>query len=186
MAKAKEAAPAKVTTTSLIGDFEALEALLYESGGEVTPEIEEWMAEYDLAEQEKVDAYGFYLKDLATQAEGLNKLEGELRTKRQTLTNRAEWLKGRMLTYLAARGKPEVKGKVWSLKRVGAGGKRALTIIAPIEDLPEEYINVVTEKVIDKDALRAACEAAPDGVLLAEFEGVLAKLEPQGHYLKVG
>lgn len=164
-------------------NFQALEALMEESAGEVTPDIEAWFAEYDLALSEKVDGYALYIRSLEEQAEGIKRMEAQLAAKRKTLTNRAELMMSRVENFLIVSGRTEVRGGIYKFAFQKNGGAEKLEVLVPPETLPEGFKKVTY--AADQDAIRqhlAACA----GRDLKDGEGrVIAMLMERGRSLRL-
>lgn len=171
-------APAKMSLYDIGENLAALDALLEESQGELTPEIEAWMREYGLAEKEKVDRYGAYAKELDATTKALKEEEERLAARRKATLNKIERLKFLADGYLVQRGITKVEGKLFTIARQKNGGKPALTLLVQPEALPDAYRVTVTTVNPDKEKLRAAVEAGEPGI------ETLARLEEPGYSVR--
>ncbi len=137
--------------------FDALEQLLEEAGGEWSPEAEAWIAEYGLAEREKVDGYAFYLKGLEQRAAAAKALADELAAKSKTLLNRKAALLARIEGYMTDRGVDRVEGSIYKFQYEKHGGK--LPLVLTVDD-PAQYPSecCTTQVVLDKDTVRTWAE----------------------------
>ena len=87
---------------------------LEESGGEVTPEIEQKLAFFNFVEAEKVDAYGAMVKGFEARAKALKEQALEMELKAKRLESRAGWLTGRLRDFAEQRGLVAVKGRIFT------------------------------------------------------------------------
>jgi hypothetical protein len=166
----------KLTLDQIAANFQAIDSLLAESGGEATPEIEAWFTEYDLAEQQKVDGYVFYIRALEGECKAIKALEDELAGKRKTVANRIEYLKRRVADYLTVMGKDEVRGDIYRFKFQNNGGEAPVEVLVQPEDLPAPLTNVkVTPNL---DAIR-------QGLLSGSIQPTVARFGPRGRHLRI-
>jgi hypothetical protein len=125
--------------------WETIDGLLAESGGEITPEVEERLATIELAERDKVDAYVFKIRALQGDEASLKKLEEEIAAKRGARKRLREHLMARVDLYMKQREVTELQGNHYRFKYCKNGGKPPVEILAPLEDLPEEWKSVTVE-----------------------------------------
>lgn len=159
----------------------ALESLLFESGGEITPEIKAWMQENVDNLGQKVDAYGALLMQWKIEAAGLKGEEERLAKKRKTVEASADRLKDWLAVCMKRIDKDKLKGKLFSVTRQLAA-KRAMTLVADLSTIPAQYVKTTEpSKYIDKLEVAKALEALPasDGPIeLTDGKGhVVARLE---------
>lgn len=166
------------TLYEIIDEFQALDALLEESGGEVTPEIEAWQAEYGALLEQKTDAIAGYLRSLEA-TEKAHKAEKDRHGEReQVAKNKQKRLKAMVQLQMERSGRDEFKGRLFSLKLQKNGGAAPITyLVADPEKYPADC-RVVTP-TIDKDAVRAKLEAGDP-----ELDG-LAAFAPAGYHVRV-
>ena len=147
-----------------IGDeFAQIHALLHETGGELTPEIEghvtAWLESLADEEAAKMDGYAAYIKFLDMEAVAA-KAEAEQWAKRaQVRTNAAKRLKDRVRDHLTATGRTKVtsaKGVVISVQANGGKPPLEVDTVDPAT-VPDHLCRVV--RSLDGDAVRAAIEA---------------------------
>lgn len=124
------------TLTEIAHEWREIEALLDESAGVVTPEIEARMAAFNLAEADKVDGYIHTIQDLRDRAEIARRQAAELTARAKTFDGRAEWLEQRLADYMAAQGVRELRGQVRRAKWVKNGGKAPVELLVEADDLP--------------------------------------------------
>lgn len=97
-------------------DEVALMALVQEAEGELTPQLEEWLAEVEKNIATKADHYRFVLDRLEANAEALDKRAKELRAAAVALHNVQESIKGRIKQAMTTMGTNEVKGESFRFK----------------------------------------------------------------------
>jgi hypothetical protein len=147
-----------VTLQQIGEEFADLDRLLEESGGELTPAIEERLAQVSLAEREKVDAYIGYVKSLEADAQAAKSLADELLAKAKTKMARAEFLKGRVEGYMILQGRDELAGTIWKFAFQKNGGKAPVVLGSENpDDFPDLCVRTV--RSIDREAVRTLLEA---------------------------
>lgn len=165
-------------------DFLALEALLLEAGGEVTPEIEAWMAENDTNLEAKVDGYASLIEEWSADAAKWKAEEVRVATHRKTLENAAARLKARLVGELVAMDRLKVE-----TPRFKVAVQRAASTVEVLVDasvLPPQFRREIPATIeADKTALRAALKLADDQSELTVDGLTLARLNPGSPYLMV-
>ena len=137
--------------------FDALERLLVESGGEVTPEVEAWLAEYGDLEADKLDGYAMFIRSLEHEAEGYKNVAAEFAAKRSARENAIKRLKDRLKQYMELRGTTQIKGKMYTAALNKNGGKPPVIVEVAPEQLPADFVKVTVEP--NNEAIRAALVA---------------------------
>lgn len=186
-----------MTLQQLAGEFEALDALLDESGGEITEAneaaIDAFLKEMEANVAEKADSYCEYLAWLKARVAVLKEREENIKKDRNANENKMERLRERLKEFGVSNGlltcSTEIEGtkkkepgkKIetksgWVISVQKSGGKRALTVDETFPDVPEEYL-IYKAPEIDREKVRAALVA---GVVLP-----FAKLEEQGTTLVI-
>jgi hypothetical protein len=130
--------------------FDALERLLVESGGEVTPEVEAWLAEYGDLEADKLDGYAMFIRSLEHEAEGFKNIASEFAAKRTARENAAKRLKERLKQYMELRGTAQIKGKMYTAALNKNGGKAPIIVDVAPEQLPEQLQRVTVSADVEK------------------------------------
>lgn len=133
-------------------DWDAIDSLLAESGGEVTPEVEAEIARISLNERDKVDSYVFKIKALRGDEDALKKLEDEISAKRGARKRLREHLMALVRVYMANREVTELQGNVYRFKYCKNGGQPPVELMAPATELPQEWTKVTIEP--DKEKIR--------------------------------
>lgn len=88
------------TLSEIIDNRLEVEAMLYESGGEMTPEIEEMLALSEGALSEKIDGYYSVIQKMAYGTEEIDKEIVRLQALKKTKQNAVKNLKSRLLYYM--------------------------------------------------------------------------------------
>lgn len=150
---------------SIVSETVAVEKMLIESGGELTPEIEAFLAVNAQELAEKVDAYDMVINRF----KALEDFYGEraefyYKISSQCLNTVAR-LKENIKRAMSELGVEEVKGNETRFKLVEGSG--SLRIKDP-EMVPVEFKEEITETVIKKSELKAALKSGP--VAGAELE----------------
>ena len=160
-------------------DLEALEELLYESGGDITDEdveeaIDAWFERLADERDQKLDNYAGLITELEARAE-IRKAESKrLRDRASVDAKAAERLKDRLLYFFAKHDLKTVETTRYRLTRARAGGKAPVVITG---DVPEDFQRVKIDVAPDKDKIREALES---GEKLA-----FAALGDRSEYLKI-
>lgn len=149
----------------LNNEMQALDDLLEEMGGDISEEsvatyVNELFGEISAAIDEKVDSYVGLIRQKELVA-SLRKSEAErLAQGARTESNRAQWLKDRLMLVMEMRGLKKA-GKVRTASICGNGGKLPLDIdeIAMLnpKELPPQFQRVKIE--LDTEAVRKHLEA---------------------------
>lgn len=144
-------------------DFLALEALLMESGGELTPTIEAWMAENDANLEQKADAYAALITEWTTESKRWSTEADRYAAHAKTLDNSAKRLKERLNEQLITIGKAKVETPRFAVA-VQQNGTPSMAVEAAAIAFPAEYVTPVPPVeatiIVNTDALRDAFKAA--------------------------
>lgn len=161
-------------------EFARLETLLYEQGGEWTPEVEAAFTALGEMERDRVDAYQHVIANLTAHATGCQEEAKRLAEKADVALNAAKRLKERLKEYMEVRGVTALQGDRWLAVIQRNGGKPPLVLDLPVEQLPSRFVRYTPAP--DSDALRAA--AMTDGSVIGP-EGVqIAHVDPPGTHLR--
>jgi hypothetical protein len=162
-------------------EFASLEAILIETGGEWTEEVEAKFAELGELQADKIDAYASLCRSQDAYQRALKDEENALRDKRKTSENLVARLRSRLFDYMQARGVKEIRGHIWKAAIQANGGMRSLTLIVAPEQLPAEFQVVTIEA--DTGKLREMAEQNTTGDLdpveLTVDGNIVARLEPR-------
>lgn len=199
---------ANATLYELTDELLTLDALLEETEGELTPELEEWWNEYDTKSREKVDRICGFYRDLEARAAAKKAEAKELARKAGVEERKAERVKGLLDTAMTRLGTRELQGMIHKARRQKHGGKRAFSIVLPADQLPDAYRRAVTTYVPLTDALREIAESAipkdyegpiylyreedlpEDSAIVPELEPLsdvvpIAVLQPRGESIRI-
>lgn len=143
-------------------DFEALDALLYEVGGDVTDEqanaaITEWLQENRLALREKLDGYGAKIRERELLAKARREEADRIYALAKTDEALVERLKERLKWFFETEGIDRLETDRFKFSLATNGGKAPLKVYELPENLPDEFqkVNVAP----DNERIRAALEA---------------------------
>ena len=127
--------------------------------------------------EEKADGYAMIIKTIDADTEAIDAEIKRLQARKQTLNSRKDWLKGNLKDTMRALGKTKFKTALFSYGIQKNGGKRALILDCPIDELPPELQKVTIDA--DSEAIRN---------MLAEQgteDNQYAHLAPQGEHLSI-
>ena len=104
------------TLIEAANDELALMQLIQEAEGELTPQLEEWLAEVEKNISTKTDHYRFLLDRLEANAEAVDKRAKELRAAAVAINNLQENIKARIKRAMTTMGTTEIKGESFRFK----------------------------------------------------------------------
>ncbi|MCF7839770.1 MAG: siphovirus Gp157 family protein [Candidatus Marinimicrobia bacterium] len=104
-----ELATRKQTLNDILKDFHDIEEMLIESGGELTPDIEQLLDQNAVDLDSKLDGYASFIDYLKGQVEYLKNVEAQFKDHRQTVENAIRRMKSRVLYALKATGNEKHK-----------------------------------------------------------------------------
>ena len=177
-------APQRETLFVLTGELLALDELLTESGGELTPEIESWIAEYRDKFTGKIDGIGWFWRTIEARIAGLKVAQEELATKRQVEERKLERLKGYVRLCLDHLGTSSAKGSVYSLAIHANGGKPPIELLEPYRSDPKLLPTKLQKVTVsaDMEALRTYMDGAET---VTEGDQVVARRLPAGTHVRL-
>ena len=144
-------------------DMAALDALLAETGGEITPEAEAAFAafESELAANlhAKTDAYCALIAEIDARAAARKAEAKRLADRAKTDDRTADALRERLRWVWETRRLGKVETDRFTVSLAKVGGKPPLDIRVGVEDLPSWAVKTETIASADKDAIRARLEA---------------------------
>lgn len=154
----------------LAGEWAALDELLLETGGELTPEIEQLLEQLEGTTTEKLEKIGLVAQRYVNDAKAIALELERLTARKQTFENGAKKMKSYAGRILDAIGKPSVKGVLctvaWQNNAESVVGElteeqlRELAFVAP------QIVRIIPEKLeLDR---RAALEYSREGNALPE------------------
>jgi hypothetical protein len=133
----------------------ALWELIEESGGELTPMIEQWLDEVQRSVAFKVDGYHAFMDALETDATRLKTRASELRDAANRLENLRELMKNRIKVAMGLLETTEIKGQYHRFKLVNG----APSLIVSKTELPSEYLKEIVTIEPDRERIVAALKA---------------------------
>lgn len=161
---------------NLTTDYQQLLNLLYD--GEVDQQtVMDTLDALEDAIEDKADGYAVIIKTIDADVDAIEAEIKRLQARKQALNNRKEWLKSNLEDTMRALGKTKFKTALFSFGIQKNGGKRALVLDCPINELPPELQKVTIEA--NSEAIRH---------MLAEQgteDNQYAHLAPQGEHLSI-
>lgn len=136
-----------------------LEAMLTESEGELTAEME---GHFDILAQQAenlpaaIDDVLSLVAEIEHRAAARKAEADRLKARAKRDEAVAEWFKVQVLRAMQAQGMKKVESPRWRATAAMPGGKPALEIV---DAIPEDYYREVVTREIDKDKIRAALES---------------------------
>lgn len=131
-----------------------IERILEESGGELTPEIEEQLNELDLQTAHKLDGYYAFMERCKSVGELMEARAVELQKIANGHFNLAERLKKGIMFAMSTMGVQEIVGNMKRAKLSPTKGR----LVIDEKLLPEEFKIQVTTMVPDKERIREKLE----------------------------
>ena len=148
-------------------DLLQLEEALIESGGEITPEMEEQFDDLLQMRADKVAGYVAMIRQFEASASAVKDERQRLQGYERSLGNAAKALKDRLCHSMAQRGETEHVTPIGKVKRQRSGS-RPVVLLVDAEALPEHFQR--RSVAADLAALKHALgEDDPAAVRVAEF-----------------
>lgn len=144
-------------------DMEALEALLLETGGDVTEEeaeaaIDAFLSENADALAEKLDGYGAVIRGMENDAAFCREEAARLIERATVRENNVKRMKDRLRWFFDAHNIPKIETPRFRFSLVNNGGKAPVSVVIPPEALPEPYRVERVSYSANTDAIREALE----------------------------
>lgn len=141
----------EMTLPELVKSFSTIAAMLAESGGELTPEMEEALNSLDVKTAGKIDGYHFFMERLDAEAE-FWKAEAESRAKiaKGCLAIKSR-IKGGIENAMIQLGVNEINGNA---KRAVLTATKGRLVIENEELIPADYKIQVTTTELDREKIR--------------------------------
>jgi hypothetical protein len=136
------------TLYEISGDLAALEDLLSEVGGELADgeaeaAIDAWLNETGTATREKVDNYCGLIKELESRAAARKAEAKRLADRANIDASAVDRLKSRLLWFFEAHQLKTMETARFRVTAAQNGGIAPLHITAPLEEIPDEFIEFV-------------------------------------------
>lgn len=135
---------------NIVTDSSNIERLLIESGGEITPEIENFLSVKETQLPGKVDSYHFILERMASAQEFYKARSAMFAKAAKAFENAQDLLKERLLFAMDELKTDEIVGNEIRFKKQKA---KASLKIDDIKQIPKEYFIQVVSDELQKDAL---------------------------------
>jgi hypothetical protein len=126
--------------------------------------------------EEKADSYAKILRQFDADIENIKAEENRLKQRRISLEGRKDFLKSNLFTAMKAVGLTKIKTPLFTVNIQKNGGKRALVLDVPVEELPDCFRKI--EYKADTEALRQWLDGAEDNCPFCH-------LEEQGESLRI-
>lgn len=174
-----------MTLYALTAEMAAIEDELYESGGELTPELEKELTETRESLERKVDGYNALYRKLDAAAENAASEIDRLRKLKRTAENARDSLKRRIVWHMNMFGLKKLEGRLckMSLRSTKSLEVDDTAVLAPygrdIERLRKKLPEWMTVEVkVSKTALKNAYKGAdmlPMGVTERENDSLIIR-----------
>lgn len=152
---------ATATLYEIKDDLDALHALLYEVGGDITEEeaeaaVDAWLRETDEALKDKLDRYAALIRETEAKAASRKEEADRLAALATTDLNTVKRLKARLQWFFEDQGIDKLETSRFKFTLANNGGKARVVVRVPIDDLPEWARRVTI--AADMDAIRGEIE----------------------------
>jgi hypothetical protein len=143
----------KMTLQTVIGDFEALESLLVEVGGETSEIVENWLAEVQHNLSVKIDSYKKFMDFLDMRSSYLRDQAKTFTASAKALETLQDSLKDRIKYTMLHLGSDEMLGGQYRFKLVTMPPK----LLCDESLVPDSYRKevITVSKVTDKEAIKS-------------------------------
>lgn len=146
---------------NLTTEWERLVALLLTA--ETEEEKEDLLKGLALTESDivqKAENYGYIIKNMEADINGLKEEERRLQAKRKARENAVARLKGNLQEAMTRLGTPKIDSGTFTFSVQMNGGALPIILDVPVEELPGELVKIKREP--DKEALAEYIEATGD------------------------
>jgi hypothetical protein len=163
-------------------DMQALEALLLETGGDISDPavaaaVAAWESELETNLSAKVDGYARLIADMEARAEARKAEASRISDLAKADQKAADALRERLRFVFDAKGIPPVQTANFRVGLAKKGGKAPMDLRVGVDELPSWAVRSETVLSPDKDAIRARLEA---GEVLS-----FAALMERGNYISI-
>lgn len=133
----------KITLFEIGEHFYALESLIIDNEGEIDDTIDQWLAEYQAKEQDKIDAYCYLISKYQQIADEAERLAQRAKKYSSTMLD----LKLRLKHYMELSGKEKIETSRFTLKVTANGGSIPLALNEGVttDELPDKFVRVMKE-----------------------------------------
>lgn len=126
--------------------------------------------------EEKADNYAMVIRNITSDVSGIDSEIKRLQKKKSVMENRIKAMKNNLQYVMLATGKKKFKTPLFSFNIQKAGGKRTLTILKDVNEIPNEF-HIKQDDIVDKNKVRDYLKE--NNIDDCEF----ARLEPQSENL---
>ena len=156
---------------TMASEANALEQLIFESGGELNETLETWMAEISTGITTKADAYYFMMQKLEATAEMFSYRASQNANAAKSLTNAVSSMKERIKAAMMIMGTDEVKGSEIRFKLQNSTPR---LVVENESVLPAKFFVTETITTLDKKSVTTAIKAGEvvDGARLEETKSL--------------
>lgn len=150
-------------TTDMLLILHAIDADAELSGsggtGEIDPALEEQLQAIEAQLPTKIDGYVHVIREIQAYAEECSQEAKRLSARSRSWSNKAAWLKGRILATMQAIGERQIKTARNTVTVCANGGRLALNIIDDISRIPEDYLTSRTIIEPDREKIEQVLQA---------------------------
>lgn len=146
------------TLREIVNQANIVEGWLIEASGELTPEIEQLLAEVNLQEVQKIDGYEAVMGRMAMAEEFYQARAERLAAVARGCARFRERLRDRIRMLMLETRREEVSGSEIRFKIVKGADK----LVMQPEKVPDSFKVVVTEKIPDKERIKAALKSGAE------------------------
>jgi hypothetical protein len=146
--------------------LQTVEAWLLENDGELTPELEQLMAEAVGDFEAKVESVAGKVRELTVTADAVQAEAHRLAARATAFANAAARLKDYLHRELTRADRPSVKGTRFTVA-IQRNTRPAIAAIVPLDTLPADWCRVSVKMALDTDRVMEAWKAGsplPDGI----------------------
>lgn len=158
------------------GEMESLAAGLEENGGELTPEVEAWLASLQSDTENKIDAYYNLIREFELRAEAAGKEAARFQVIQKVRANAAEQLKARLLWFMQNHKLQKIQTAARTVSLVNNGGVPPIELLVEVNELPMGL--TINEPHADMREIRKRLESGDEDV--EKF----ARMKERGQHLR--
>jgi hypothetical protein len=166
------------TLYTIDATLESIYRTIIENGGELTPELELQLHQYEFLQADKIDGYYAVLADIESEAEKFKAEASRMKERADVATRSRDRLLENLARYMALKGVTELKGILKTVKVV-RNGQAPVELLVAEADVPEAFCRITREP--NKTAIRQMILAAGEdnGTLVVGGQPI-AKLGEKG------
>ena len=165
------------TLLQISSEMDVLAAGIEDNNGELTPEMEAWLATLAADSEDKVDAYCAVIKEFELREDAIGREIARLTDIKKSRANAAARLKDRLLWFMQNHGLRQIKTATKTVSVVNNGGAAPIELLVSVDQLPAWCKRIKEEA--DMAKIRAAIEHDPESA--SEF----ALVKERGQHLRI-